>query len=95
MVSRNVEAEVALGALEAELDGVCCLDQEAGCAQFKGLSGVVRTPIKEFGGVRRPLDVLADQAGNDTEWKIIEDADAGAERQKMSRRRHCNRPLKI
>ena len=81
IVGRHIEAEIALGALKAELDGVGLLDNEARGADFEGLGRVVGALVEELGCVGGTLNVLAGQARDDAERQIVEEADAGAHRQ--------------
>ena len=57
-IGRDVEAEVALRPLEADLEGVGRLDRQVGSADLEGGRGVVRPLVEELGGIGRALDVL-------------------------------------
>ena len=61
MIGRDIEAKVALGALEAELDGIALFDAEAGCTDFEGLGRAVGTLVEELGGVGSTFHVLRGQ----------------------------------
>ena len=58
VVGLAVEAEVALGPLEADLDGLGGLDGEAGIADVEGLRRVVRALGEQLDRPRRALDAL-------------------------------------
>jgi hypothetical protein len=83
VIGRNIEAEVTLSALEAELDSVALLDNEARRADFEGLGRVVRALVKDLCGIGGALNVLSGQTRNDAQRKIVEEADAATDRQEI------------
>src|SRR5262249_28130193 len=90
-VEREVEAEIALGPLEAELEGIGALDRQVRIADLEGGRRVVRSLVVELGGIRCALYVLGGEARGDPIGKVIEEARADALRDEIPARRGFGR----
>ena len=77
-IDRQVEAEIALWPLEADLEGIRALDRQVRVADLEGGRGIVGTLVEQLRRVRCPLDVLRGEPGDDAVGQVVEEPGAYA-----------------